>query len=107
MMSEGVEPVMPTEMYDSTFIRLQESIDRATKKQAVIAQNIANINNPNYEALDFDEALDKAVKRSNKKIVLEEEMAALSQNSIRHSAYIKLLTSKINIIHTVITQGRK
>ena len=107
MMAEGIEPVMPTEMYDSTFIGLQESIGKATKKQAVIAQNIANINNPNYEALEFDEALDKAVKRENKKVVLEEEMAALSQNSIRHSAYIKLLASKINIIHTVITQGRK
>ena len=107
MVSEGVEPVMPTEMYDSTFIRLQESVDKATKKQAVIAQNIANMNNPNYEALEFDEALDKAVKRSNKKVVLEEEMAALSQNSIKHSAYIKLLASKINILHTVSTQGRK
>jgi len=107
MMAEVVEPIMPNEMYDSTFIRLQESIDKATKKQAVIAQNIANINNPNYEALEFDEALDKAVKRSDKKIVLEEEMAALSQNSIKHSAYIKLLASKIGIIHTVITQGRK
>jgi flagellar basal body rod protein FlgB len=107
MIAEGIEPVVPTEMYDNTFIRLQESIDKATKKHAVIAQNIANINNPNYEALEFDEALDKAVKRSNRKVVLEEEMAALSQNSIRHSAYIKLLASKINIIHTVITQGRK
>jgi len=107
MMAEGIEPVIPTEMYDSTFIRLQESIGKATKKQAVIAQNIANLNNPNYEALEFDEALDKAVKRSNKKVIIEEEMAALSQNSIKHSAYIKLLASKLNIIHTVISQGRK
>lgn len=98
---------MPPEMYDSTYVRLQESIDRATKKQAVIAQNIANINNPDYEPLEFDEALDKAVKRSNRKVVLEEEMAALSLNSIRHAAYVKLLASKINILHTVSTQVRK
>ena len=95
------------EIFDDTFVRLQESIDRATKKQAVIAQNIANLNNPNYEPLEFDDVLNKAVKRADKKLVLEEEMAALSKNSIEHSAYVKLLASKISVIRTVVTQGRK
>ena len=98
---------MPMEIFDDTFVRLQESIDRATKKQAVIAQNIANINNPSYEPLEFDDALNKAVKRADKKIIIEEEMAALSKNSIEHSAYVKLLASKISVIRTVVTQGRK
>jgi len=98
---------MPMEIFDDTFVRLQESIDRATKKQAVIAQNIANLNNPNYEPLEFDDVLNKAVKRADKKLVLEEEMAALSKNSIEHSAYVKLLASKISVIRTVVTQGRK
>jgi flagellar basal body rod protein FlgB len=98
---------MAMEIFDDTFITLQRAVDRATKKQAVIAQNIANINNPQYAALEFDEVLDKAVKRTNSKLVIEEEMAALSRNSIEHSAYIKLLTSKINVIRTVATQGRR
>ena len=98
---------MPLEIFDDTFISLQHAIDRVTKKQAVISQNIANINNPNYEALEFDEILNKAVKRANKKVILEEEMASLSRNSISHSAYVKLLASKINVLHTVSTQGRK
>jgi flagellar basal body rod protein FlgB len=98
---------MVMEIFDDTFVTLQRAVDRATKKQAVIAQNIANINNTQYEALEFDEVLDKAVKRTNKTIVIEEEMAALSRNSIEHSAYIKLLASKINVIRTVATQGRR
>jgi flagellar basal body rod protein FlgB len=98
---------MPLEIFDDTFISLQHAIDRVTKKQAVISQNIANINNPNYEALEFDEVLNKAVKRANKKVILEEEMASLSRNSISHSAYVKLLASRINVLHTVSTQGRK
>jgi flagellar basal body rod protein FlgB len=98
---------MAMEIFDSTFVRLQEGITKVTKKQAVIAQNIANINNPDYVAQDFDEVLNKAVKRVNKKVILEEEMAALSKNSTEHSAYVKLLTLKMGVLHTVSTQGKK
>jgi flagellar basal body rod protein FlgB len=94
-------------IYDNTFIRLQQAVEKAAKKQAVIAQNIANANNPDYVALEFDEALNKAVKRSNKQIVIEDEMAAMSKNQIEHSAYIKLLASKISVLRTAVTQGRK
>ena len=98
---------MSVEMFDGTFDRLQEAINRATKKQAVISQNIANINNPSYEAQDFDVVLNKVVKRTNKKVVLEEEMAALSKNSMDHSSYVKLLALKLGVLHTVTTQGKK
>ena len=95
------------EIFDGTIGNLQQGIEKATKKQAVIAQNIANINNPGYEALEFDEVLNKAVKRANNKVVLEEELATLSRNSMEHSAYVKLLASKMNVLHTVVTQGRR
>lgn len=101
------QPVQKVELFDETFNGLQVAIDRAAKKQAVIAQNIANVNTPGYEPLEFDEALNKAVKRSNKALVIEEEMAALSKNSIEHSAYVKLLASKISVIRTIATQGRR
>ena len=105
-MSE-VKPIKPLEIFDETFINLQQGINRATKVQTVIAQNIANANNPDYEPMDFDAALNKAVKRADKKIVIEDEMAALSKNSIEHSAFVKLLASKISVIRTVATQGRR
>jgi flagellar basal body rod protein FlgB len=95
------------EIFDGTIGNLQQGIEKATKKQAVIAQNIANINNPGYEALEFDEVLNKAVKRANNKVVLEEELATLSRNSMEHSAYVKLLASKMNVLHSVVTQGRR
>jgi flagellar basal body rod protein FlgB len=99
--------IMGVEIFDSTIDNLQQGIERATKKQAVIAQNIANINNPGYEALEFDEVLNKAVKRANKEVVLEDEMARLSRNSITYSAYVKLLESKMSVLRSVVTQGRK
>lgn len=96
-----------SQIFDPTFDNLQEAIHAATKKQAVISQNIANAGNPDYTAMDFDAVLDKAVKRSNKKVNLEEELAALSQNTIEHSAYTKLLAAKIAVVRTVVTQGKK
>jgi|WetSurMetagenome_2_1015567.scaffolds.fasta_scaffold599737_2 flagellar basal body rod protein FlgB len=101
------EPVYKVEMFDDTFNNVEMALNRATKKQAIIAQNIANAGNPNYIPKDFDEVLNKAVERKNKNIVIEEEMATLSKNAIDHSAYVKLLASKIGVLRTVVTQGRK
>jgi flagellar basal body rod protein FlgB len=95
------------EIFDPTFVNLQQGIEKATRKQSVIAQNIANINNPGYEALEFDDVLNRAVKRANKKVILEEELASLSKNTMEHSAYIKLFESKMSVMRSVVTQGRK
>jgi flagellar basal-body rod protein FlgB len=97
---------MVIEIFDSTFVDLQDAISKATKRQAVIAQNIANLKTPNYEAMEFDEVLNKAVKRADKKVVIEEEMAALAKNSNENAAYVKLLTAKLSALHFVVTQGK-
>ena len=95
-------------MFDNTFLHLEKGMKTAAAKQSVISHNIANANTPDYEAMEFDEELGKAVKRTDKKnVIMEEEMASLSENSIRYSAYVKLLTSKLNILRTIATQGRR
>ncbi|MCX5726792.1 MAG: flagellar basal body protein [Candidatus Saganbacteria bacterium] len=95
-------------IFDDTFLNLQKAMHVASKRQTVIAQNIANADTPGYVALEFDEVLDKAVKRAGaKNVVLEEEMASLSDNSIKYSAYVKLLSSKINILRNVASQGKR
>jgi flagellar basal body rod protein FlgB len=98
----------PLGLFDETFRNLERAMEIATKKQAVIAHNIANAKTPGYEALTFDEELMRAVKRLDKKqVVLEEELAALTENSVKYSAYVKLLSSKINVLRTIATQGRR
>lgn len=93
---------------DPTFDNLERAMNVSTKKQAIIAHNIANAATPGYEAMDFDEVLGKAVKRTeNRGVVIEEEMASLAENSIKYSAYVKLLSSKISTLRTIVTQGRK
>ncbi len=96
------------QIFDGTFDNLQKALDVATKRQAIIAHNIANANTPGYEAMDFDEILGKAVKRTEGgPVIIEKEMAAMSENSIKYSAYIKFLSSKITVLRTIATQGRR
>lgn len=80
----------------------------ATRRQEVITNNIANAKTPGYEALNFDEQLMRATKRLNKKeVVLEDELAALTENSVAYSSYVKLLSSKFNVLKTIASQGRR
>lgn len=80
----------------------------ATRRQEVIAHNIANANTPGFEPQTFDEQLMKAVKRTEQQEVnLEQELSSLTENSIQYSSYIKLMTSKFNILRTIATQGRR
>jgi len=96
------------QIFDHNFLDLQRAMDVSTKREAVIAHNIANANTPGYVGVDFDEALNRAVKRAEGRgVVIEEEMAALTENSIKYSAYVKLLSSKVNILKTIATQGRR
>lgn len=96
------------QIFDPSFDNLQRAMDIAAKREAVIAHNMANANTPGYDAMDFDEILGRAVKRAEGRgVVIEEEMAALAENSIKYSAYVKLLSSKINILKTIATQGRR
>ena len=95
-------------MFDNTFDNLERAMNVSTKVQAVIAHNIANANTPGYVAMDFDEVLGMAVKRADKKgVVIEEEMASLAENSVKYSAYVKLISSKLTTLRTIATQGRK
>jgi flagellar basal-body rod protein FlgB len=95
-------------IFDPTFNNLEKAMKVSATKQSVIAHNIANANTPGYEPLDFDAELGKAIKRQDKKkVMIEEEMAALSENSVRYSAYVKLISSKMNVLRTIATQGRK
>jgi len=95
-------------MFDQTFLNLEKTMKVSSARQSVIAHNLANANTPGYEPMDFDAELGKAVKRQDKKrVIIEEEMAALTDNSIKYSSYVKLLTSKMNILRTIATQGRK
>lgn len=95
-------------LFDEQFKNLERSMEIATRWQEVITHNIANAKTPGYEALTFDEELMQAVKRlDHRDVVLEEELSALTRNSVKYSSYVKLLSSKINVLKTIAAQGRR
>ena len=95
-------------VFGPSFKTLEDGIARHMKIQEVISQNVANAGTPGYRALVFDDVLDKAVERSNTpQVNLDDEMADLVKNRAAYTTMIRLLTSKINILRTVATQGRR
>lgn len=56
------------EVFDSvTYVALNSAIDGLAQRQRVIANNIANINTPNFQAsrVQFEDQLSRAVERGN------------------------------------------
>ena len=69
---------------------------------------LIGINTPEYGMYFYGEArevLEAMVL--GKEVVLEKELATLTENSIKYSSYVKLLSSKINVLRTIATQGRR
>ncbi|MDI6731484.1 MAG: flagellar basal body protein [Candidatus Margulisbacteria bacterium] len=96
------------EMFGEPIDTVEKAMEILTRRQEVIANNIANANTPNYKALTFDEELMQAVEREkNTKIILEDELADLAKNSLEYSSYVKMMASKFNTLRTIATQGRR
>ena len=95
-------------MFDKTFFNLEHSMKLMTAKQEMHAHNIANINTPDYQPLEFDAVLEKVVKSQDKKNAsLEREMAGIAENGSDYSAAVKLITEKFNVLKTVASQGKR
>ncbi|OGC22105.1 hypothetical protein A2291_07160 [candidate division WOR-1 bacterium RIFOXYB2_FULL_42_35] len=98
----------PVELFDGSFDKLEKAMAIVTKRQEIISNNIANANTPGFKPLEFNEELMKAVERVDRsKVVLEDEMAALTENSVKYSSYVKLLSSRISILKTIASQGKR
>lgn len=96
------------ELFDAQFNNLERAMEIAARRQEVISHNIANAKTPGFEPLTFDEELMQAVRRVDRReVVLEEELAALTDNSVKYSSYVKLMSTKFNMLRTIATQGRR
>ncbi len=95
------------EIFDSTFANIERSMIRAEMKQEISAHNIANAEVPGFVPQKFDDVLNKAVDKTDRKFNLEQEMADMAKNSGEYSAYTKFLAAKLAVLRSIVTQGRK
>jgi len=117
---------------DTTYILLKKMCNICVLRHRVIANNIANVDTPGFQArrVVFEEKLKNALRVANTKenlqnitpeiriddvtrslredlnnVDIEKEMVRLSVNSLRYSIYIQLLDKKLEKIKLAI-KGR-
>ncbi len=121
------------ELIDSLFgphlDRLQRAMDLATRRQALLTENLANVNTPGYKRkdLDFNLVLDDAlsgsaagafpsgdqsetgrgeVRADGSSVDLEREVMALAETELRYQALTELTGRYFAGLKNVIRGGR-
>lgn len=96
-------------MFDDTTVRLEGEIKETVRRQSIIAHNLANAGLEDYEPIRFADELDEIKKRpgfTKDTVIMEEEMAKMTKNRIRHETYLKLYQMKMKVVKQVISQGK-
>lgn len=123
-------------LFSNTFTTLENALNYANTKQKVIAQNIANVDTPNYKAkeVSFKETLTNTLNanKTNEKHIdfsttssssaittnqstynnsgnsvdIEKEMNDLATNQIYYNALIDRISGKFNSLENVIKGGK-
>lgn len=94
---------------DDVSIKLKNAIEDASRRQAVYSYNVANASTPGFKPVRFDDELQKAQARygeESKDFNLEEEMAKIAMNNMRHSALTKIFSTRYQILKKVLTGGK-
>lgn len=116
--------------------RLEQALNTTTLNQKMIAQNIANVDTPNYKAkhVSFNSELENslnayrtdsrhipfsseirprisvskgtAFQNNGNNVDIDKEMADLAKNQIKYQALVQLLNNRFGQIKTVIRGGR-
>lgn len=98
-------------LYDDTMLRLEGEIKKSIRKQAIYAHNVANAEVPGYKPIRFEEELKELQRRpgysqDTDKVVIEEEMAKMTKNRMKHQTYMRLYNLKLEVLRKIINQGK-
>lgn len=123
------------ELFNTTFQTLDLALGAASKRQEVLANNLANVNTPGYKRLDVDfdgvlsQAVDAArtgdrskldalrpevgqddavaVRADGNSVDVDQEMAFLAENNVRYNALVQLTQKQLDTLKYVISDGRR
>jgi flagellar basal-body rod protein FlgB len=102
---------------DGTIDLLQAGIKAEHLRQKAIASNIANLETPGYRRVDIKSAhnidiediepeifrpYDTPIKSNGNDVSLEAEIGKMVENSMRHKAYVRLLSKKFQQMQQAI-----
>ncbi len=113
---------------DDTFVALSRALDAVSLRHEVIADNIANVNTPGFKAksVEFETQLKAAlarrdpahirpvikedplpVRRDGNSVDIDLEMAKLAEATILYSALSRLISDRLALLRSVVSEGRR
>ena len=94
-------------VYDQSMNKLADAIIDATDRQAVYAYNIANAATPGFKPKRFQDELKEAENSyGSVEFNIEEEIARMTENRLKHSALVKILNARAQLTKKVVTLGK-
>jgi flagellar basal body rod protein FlgB len=98
-------------LFDQTSINLEQAIKDMNQRQNAVAYNMANASTPGFKPIRFPDEIEAATRlygttKMLESVNIDDEMVKSTQIRLRHSAYIRLLTTKIGITKKVVTLGK-
>lgn len=98
-------------LFDQTSKNLEKAIYEMNKRQNAAAYNIANASTPGFRPIRFQDEVEHATRlygnaRMLDDVNIDDEMVKSTKIRLKHSAYVRLLTTKIGITKKVVTLGK-
>ena len=98
-------------LLDEARIALIEGIHEMNTRKAAIAYNIANGSTPGFKPIRFPDEIEAMMRLYGDtsyldEINIDDEMVKATQVRLRHSAYVKLLTTMFGITKKAVTLGK-
>lgn len=98
-------------LFDDSMQRLMYGMKDSVKRQTVIAHNITNKDVPGYKPIRFSDEMQEMMLQpgfdpNQDKVEEEDEMAKMTKNRFKYSAYVRLMNMKLEVLKKVINQGK-
>ncbi len=105
------EDVVSNVLFDNTSNRLEKAIYEMNERQKAAAYNIANATTPGFKPIRFQDEVQEAIRLYGSPEMLnavniDDEMVKSTKVRLKHSAYVRLLSTKIGITKKVVTLGK-
>ena len=105
------EDIVSNVLFDQTSVKLERAIYEMNKRQKATAYNIANATTPDFKPVRFPDEVEEAKRmygssRMLESVNIDDEMVKSTKIRLLHSAYVRLLTTKIGITKKVVTLGK-
>ena len=105
------EDVVSNILFDSSSVQLEKAIYEMNQRQKAAAYNIANASTPGFKPIRFQDEVQEAIRlygnaRMLESVNVDDEMVRSTKVRLKHSAYVRLLSTKIGITKKVVTLGK-